>query len=77
MRGLQHAAAWTLESAAWSLIALLRRLNDAVTAERPELAPDVAFAVTAVIDAVVAFLAEAEDAVAAYGAAVAGRCFEA
>ena len=78
LRDFQLAATGACETAAGAVVArLLRPLHHAIAAERSELAPDVALAVAAVVHAVVALFAKAQDAIAANCAAVTGRGFEA
>src|SRR6478609_1113984 len=66
-------AARTPETAAGAVVADFWSLHHSVTTERSELAPDGALAVATVVDAIVALLAEAHDAIAANRAAGALR----
>ena len=73
---VQLSAAGTSETSARAVVADLGLLHHSIAAKRSELASDVALAVPAVIDAVVALFAEAQDAIAANRAANTRLCFE-
>src|SRR5690606_21885238 len=64
-------------SAAGTIVAVLVPLHDAIAAEWPEHAAFVAFTISAIVLAVVALLAEAQDPVSAHGRTVARSGFKA